>query len=68
MDDLIAVVIGDVALVMIVSALFGALARRCRQPAVVGQILAGILLGQSFLGWLPGKLTGRLFPHTRCRR
>jgi Kef-type K+ transport system membrane component KefB len=62
MNNLIADVIGDVVLVLVVSSLFGALARRCGQPRVVGQILAGILLGPSFLGRLPGHLTTRLFP------
>jgi len=61
-DSLIADVIGDVALVLVASSLAGAVARRCRQPAVVGQILAGILLGPSLLGRLPGHLTSRLFP------
>ncbi len=62
MDILIADVIGDVALVLILASLFGALARKCGQPAVVGQILAGILLGPTLLGRLPGHLTGRIFP------
>jgi Kef-type K+ transport system membrane component KefB len=62
MDILIADVIGDVALVLIVASIFGALARKCGQPAVVGQILAGILLGPTLLGRLPGHLTGRIFP------
>lgn len=62
MDDLITDVIGDVALVLVVSSLFGAAARWCRQPAVVGQILAGILLGPSLLGRLPGHLTSHVFP------
>jgi Kef-type K+ transport system membrane component KefB len=63
MDILIADVIGDLALVLMLSSLLGALARRCGQPTVVGQILLGILLGPSVLGRLPGHLTGRLFPH-----
>lgn len=62
MDIIIADVIGDVALVLIFSLLLGAAARRCGQPRVVGQILAGIMLGPSLLGRLPGHLTGRLFP------
>jgi K+:H+ antiporter len=62
MDSEITLVIGDVTLVLAVSSLFGALARACRQPAVTGQILAGILLGPSLLGRLPGHLTARLFP------
>lgn len=63
MDILIADVIGSVALVLVVSSLFGGLAQRCGQPRVVGQILAGILLGPSLLGRLPGHLTNRFFPH-----
>jgi Kef-type K+ transport system membrane component KefB len=61
MDVLIADVIGDVALVLAVSWILGALARRIGQPTVVGQIIAGILLGPSLLGRLPGHLTSRLF-------
>jgi Kef-type K+ transport system membrane component KefB len=63
MDTLTAEVIGDIALVLVVSSLLGAAARRCGQPRVVGQILAGVLLGPSVLGRLPGHLTSRLFPH-----
>jgi Kef-type K+ transport system membrane component KefB len=58
-----AIVIGDIALVIAVSSLLGALARRCGQPTVIGQILAGVVLGPSVLGRLPGHLTGSLFPH-----
>ena len=41
-------------LIVIVAAarLFGALARRVGQPSVVGEIVAGLVLGPSFLGWL----------------
>src|SRR5579872_237851 len=62
MDVLIADVIGDIALVLIVSSLLGAVARRCGQPRVIGQILGGIVLGPSALGRLPGHLSTRLFP------
>jgi Kef-type K+ transport system membrane component KefB len=63
MDVLIADVIGDIALVLVFSSLLGAIARKCGQPVVVGQIIAGVLLGPSVLGHLPGHLTTRLFPH-----
>jgi Kef-type K+ transport system membrane component KefB len=63
MDTLIAEVIGCTTLVLIASSLFGAIARRFRQPAVAGQILVGVLIGPSFLGRLPGHLTELLFPH-----
>jgi K+:H+ antiporter len=55
-------VIGDIALVILFSSLLGALARRCGQPTVIGQILTGIVLGPSLLGRLPGHLTAHLFP------
>jgi len=48
-DILIADVIGDVALVLVVSSLLGAAARRCGQPRVAGQVRAGIILGPSLL-------------------
>ncbi|MFE3604149.1 cation:proton antiporter, partial [Streptomyces sp. NPDC059142] len=41
---------------------FARLAQRVRQPAVMGEIVAGIALGPSLLGLLPGDLTERLFP------
>jgi Kef-type K+ transport system membrane component KefB len=62
MDVLIADVIGDVTIVLVISSLLGAIARRCGQPKVVGQIVAGIILGPSLLGRLPGNPTARLFP------
>jgi Kef-type K+ transport system membrane component KefB len=40
----------------------GALARRLGQPAVIGEIAAGLLLGPSLLGWLAPAASGALFP------
>ncbi|MSR22635.1 MAG: hypothetical protein EXR92_03690 [Gemmatimonadetes bacterium] len=36
--------------------------RRLGQPAVVGEIIAGLLLGPSFLGWIFPDTFSRLFP------
>ncbi|MEU2506371.1 cation:proton antiporter [Streptomyces sp. NPDC007863] len=58
----VAVMLADIAVVLVAGALLGRVARRLRQPAVVGEITAGILLGPSVLGLLPGGLTERLFP------
>jgi len=55
-------VIGDIALVVAVSVLLGTVGRRLGQPAVIGQMLTGLLLGPSLLGRLPGHLTRHLFP------
>lgn len=62
MDVIIADVLGEIALVLIVSSLLGVIAQRFGQPRVIGQILAGILLGPTLLGRLPGHLTSHLFP------
>jgi Kef-type K+ transport system membrane component KefB len=62
-DSVIAAVIGDIALVFVIASILGAVARRCGQPAVIGQILTGIVLGPSLLGRLPGHLTTHLFPN-----
>lgn len=61
MDVVTADVIGDIALVLGASGLLGALARRIGQPTVFGQIAAGIILGPSLLGRLPGDPTDHLF-------
>src|ERR1700722_628367 len=39
-------------LIIVVARLCGALTMTIRQPAVVGEMIAGILLGPSLLGWL----------------
>jgi Kef-type K+ transport system membrane component KefB len=51
-----------IALIVALSHVLGLVARRLWQPAVVGHIFAGILLGPSVLGKLPGHLTDALFP------
>ncbi|HVL04143.1 MAG TPA: cation:proton antiporter, partial [Acidimicrobiales bacterium] len=51
-----------VAVIVVVARLVGAGFRRIRQPAVVGEIIAGIMLGPSLLGLLPGDLPDQLFP------
>lgn len=63
MNTVVAIVIGDIALVTVISGLLSAVARRCGQPTIIGQILTGLLLGPSLLGQLPGHWTRQLFPH-----
>jgi len=61
-DDLTAMVFVDIAVIVGVARIVGALFRKIRQPAVVGEIVAGIALGPSLLGLLPGHLPNRIFP------
>src|SRR6478752_4747171 len=57
-----ALVFIDIAIIMVVARLFGRLAIKIGQPPVVGEIVAGLAMGPSLLGLLPGDLDGRLFP------
>lgn len=52
-----------VQLVVIIAAArtFGALARRLKQPSVVGEIVAGLLLGPSLLGWVAPEVSAWVF-------
>ncbi len=49
----------DLAIIVLMARLFGAAARRLGQPAVVGEILAGILLGPTLFD---GAIADALFP------
>ncbi|NUM33166.1 MAG: cation:proton antiporter [Candidatus Brocadiae bacterium] len=54
----------SLATLLFFSRLLGEIAKRYHQPAVIGEIMAGILLGPTFLGtWLPF-LENFLFPTT----
>ncbi|BCR06024.1 hypothetical protein DESUT3_30930 [Desulfuromonas versatilis] len=44
--------------------ILGEVARRCNQPAVLGEIAAGILLGPTVLGNLAPQLSAALFPRS----
>ncbi|MFF4032677.1 cation:proton antiporter [Streptomyces sviceus] len=61
-DDQIAAMLLGVGVILLVGTALGALARKLGQPKVIGEITAGIVLGPSLLGLLPGDLTERLFP------
>ena len=57
----IALVFLAIALILVVARLLGRLAITVGQPPVVGEIAAGIAMGPSLLGLLPGELDTRLF-------
>ena len=61
-DELLAVLLLDLAIVAACALALGALARRIGQAIVVGEIAAGLMLGPSLLGLLPGDIDGLLFP------
>lgn len=52
----------QVTIIVIAARIFGQLARRINQPAVVGEIVAGICLGPSLLGWVWPSSAQFLFP------
>jgi Kef-type K+ transport system membrane component KefB len=47
-----------------IARLFGEIAQRCHQPAVLGEMLAGVLLGPTVFGSLAPGWQGWLFPRT----
>jgi Kef-type K+ transport system membrane component KefB/nucleotide-binding universal stress UspA family protein len=57
-----AIFIGQLAALMITGRLLGELMLRLRQPAVMGQLIAGLVLGPSLFGLLLPDLQHALFP------
>ena len=56
------VVTANVAIVLIIAVLMVQVGRRLAQPPVVAEIAAGLMLGPSLLGLLPGDIPERIFP------
>lgn len=52
----------QIGVILLAARLIGLLFRRLRQPQVMGEMVAGILLGPSLLGWLLPDLSAALFP------
>jgi Kef-type K+ transport system membrane component KefB len=52
----------DLCVVLVAARVFGYAAAKLGQPPVIGEIVAGIALGPSLLGLLPGHLDKALFP------
>ena len=53
--------VGQITVILVVSRLVGHLFRKIRQPHVVGEMLAGIMLGPSLFGWIAPHLSASLF-------
>ncbi len=60
----ITVLLAGLAVLLGLAKLLGELARRFRQPAVLGEILAGVVLGPTVLGAMAPGVAGWLFPET----
>lgn len=58
----ISILLFQVMLILGLSRLMGGLASKIRQPKVVGEMLAGIMLGPSLLGWLAPGISATIFP------
>jgi Kef-type K+ transport system membrane component KefB len=56
------VLLAQLALILSLARAMGALFQRLGQPSVIGEILAGILLGPSLLGWIAPRTVQILFP------
>ncbi len=52
----------QIGVILLVSRLVGLLFRKIRQPQVIGEMFAGILLGPSLLGWAAPAVSHALFP------
>jgi Kef-type K+ transport system membrane component KefB len=61
LDKEIPLFLADLAIIILLARLLGVAAKRIGQPPVVGEIIAGILLGPTLFG---GKITTTLFPLT----
>lgn len=42
----------DLAIIIVFAKVFGILARKCKAPMVVGEIIAGLIIGPCLLGWV----------------
>jgi Kef-type K+ transport system membrane component KefB len=58
----IKILLAQICVILIASYAVGRLLGKVRQPQVVGEMVAGILLGPSLLGWLAPQLSAALFP------
>ncbi len=58
----IALLIAQLAIIILASRILGAVATFFRQPRVVGEMIAGVMLGPSLLGWAFPEVSVTLFP------
>jgi Kef-type K+ transport system membrane component KefB len=56
------ILVAQIAVIILASRVVGYLFRKIGQPQVVGEMLAGIMLGPSLLGWMAPDFSAALFP------
>jgi Kef-type K+ transport system membrane component KefB/nucleotide-binding universal stress UspA family protein len=64
----VAIFIAQIVVLLLVGRLFGELMQQLRQPAVIGQLLAGLVLGPSIFGALAPVTWHNLFPDAPAQR
>ena len=52
----------QIIIILFLARIFGSIAKRLGQQTVIGEILAGIFLGPSILGWLFPEISAFIFP------
>jgi Kef-type K+ transport system membrane component KefB len=62
LDHLLLILTLQIAVIIAVSRLLGVAFRALLQPQVIGEVVAGILLGPSLFGWLAPAASAALFP------
>ena len=60
-DDILSLFLTQVILILVICRLVAKVLAKLRQPPVIGEILAGVILGPSVLGYIPG-FESKLFP------
>jgi Kef-type K+ transport system membrane component KefB/nucleotide-binding universal stress UspA family protein len=58
------ILIAEIAVLMLVGRGLGEMMQRFGQPAVIGQLLAGLILGPSLFGWLWPEAHALIFPNS----
>src|SRR5947207_5455242 len=53
----------QVTLILAVTRVLGWIFSRIRQPQMLGEMIGGVMLGPSLLGWTAPGVFGRVFPH-----
>ena len=62
LQDPLAILLAQIVTIIIVARFFGWVFKKIGQPTVIGEIIAGIVLGPSLLGMYFPEYSGMLFP------